>query len=97
MEVLTSTSVLVSWSSGANIPNVQGYEVYYRPTQSGGSEGAMTVPNFSSSVTISGLRNGVEYQFQVAAMIVEGTDVIMGERSVLNEKSTITVSSQGKR
>ena len=94
MEILTGTSVLVSWNS-LTIPNVQEYRVYYRPTQTGHSEEFVTVSRLSSYAIIAGLRIGLEYQFQVVAMIAENENVIMGGRSVLDDESTVNVL-QGK-
>lgn len=93
VETLTDTSVLISWNSVA-LSNVQGYTIYYRPSNTRQSEELTAVTSFSNSATISGLRNGVEYQFQVVAIIAEGNEVIIGERSILDDNSRIVL--QGK-
>ena len=91
MEVVTGTSVLVSWTS-LTLPDVQGYVIYYR--QTGQSKEFVTVPSSSSSARlITGLRNGLEYQFQVAGKFATDGDIITGGR---NAESVIAVMIQGK-
>ena len=80
LEVLSATSILVSWDR-LDIPEITGYIVYY--SQTGNNEVVARVPGSKNSVTINSLLTNVEYQFQVVAVaeLDEESDTIMGERS----------------
>ena len=95
VEMVSDTSVRVSWDS-LDIPEITGYIVYYRETESvSESEESRTVSSSVNSVLVEELSSGVEYQFQVVAIAeVEGA-VSMGQRSVLNSKSIITLLNTG--
>ena len=85
VEVITDISVRVSWDL-LDIPETTGYIVYYSQTGS-----TWSVTTSANSVTIGGLTNDVEYQFQVAAIAELDGDVVTGERSILNDMSKIVV------
>ena len=94
VEVLSNTAVRVTWDP-LLLTGVVGYRVYYRPTsgsrkrqsmeQSVRVEGAT-----SGSVTITGLQGGVQYQFQVVALGLQGGEEFEGARSVLDLNSMAT-------
>ena len=96
---LSDTAVRVSWERvSLPLEDVTGYTVYYSPTQSlkRQSGGTAMFANDASSGVIDGLSTGVRYQFEVAvnAMTADGI-VLEGERSEVDEDSTITVEEQG--
>ena len=82
VELLSDTSVNVSWGS-VSVPGIVSYTVYYRPTDTVGSqsERSVTVPSSESSVVIEDLVTNVEYQFQATATAELGGVVYPGERS----------------
>jgi hypothetical protein len=85
VEVVSTTSVKVSWKNIIDIPEITGYTVYYSQTgnkkrQSG--EKSMTASSSANSVVIEGLVKNVEYEFEVVALVeLNGVVVLMGERS----------------
>ena len=84
VEVLSATSVRVSWDRITDIDAISGYRVYYSPTESRRmqAEGSMDAPASESSVVIMGLSGGVEYQFHVVAIAEFDGQEVEGERSV---------------
>ena len=92
VEVVSDTSVRVSWDS-VDIPEITGYTVYYSQTGNRRqSEESITVPSSNNSVVIEGLLNNVEYQFQVVVIAELDGDVIMGQRSLLCNVERIVVA-----
>ena len=88
VEVLSPTSVRVSWDRITD-ESVTGYRVYYSPKGSGQlDERSITLPASESSVVITGLSGGVEYQFQVAAIAEFGGQEVEGERSPITSIAT---------
>ena len=92
VEIVSDTSVRVSWDS-VDIPEITGYTVYYSQTgnRKRQSEDSITVPSSDNFVVIEGLLNNVEYQFQVVAIAELDGDVIMGQRSILDDMTVILV------
>jgi hypothetical protein len=86
VEVVSTTSVKVSWKNIIDIPEITGYTVYYsqmgnKKRQTG--EKFMTVSSSAYSVVIGGLANNAEYEFEVVAIVeLNGVVVLMGERSM---------------
>ena len=78
--MLSATSARVSWERITDISAISGYRVYYSPTESRRRQ-SMDVPASESSVVITGLSGGVEYQFQVVAIAIFDEEVVVGERS----------------
>ena len=98
----TDTSVMVSWNiiDVAGV-DVEGYTVYYsrvssRKRQAGGDEMSVNVPSTESSVRITGLEAGQQYQFQVVVRIVFRGQSFTGNRSELNDNSMITLPSESR-
>ena len=96
VEIVSDTSVRVSWDS-VDIPEITGYTVYYSQTgnRKRQSEESITVPSSDNSVVIEGLLNNVEYQFQVVAIAELDGDVIMGQRSILDDSAVVFVALPG--
>ena len=85
--VLTATSVSVSWDP-LPLEVVTQYIVYY--SQTGNREGQATessiiVSSSESSVVITELITGEEYQFQMVAQAMVDSEIILGERSLLTD------------
>ena len=94
VEVLSNTAVRVSWNP-LLLTGIVGYRVYYRPTS--GSRKRQSVEQSvrvegatSGSTTITGLQGGVQYQFQVVALGLQGGEEFEGARSVLDLNSMAT-------
>ena len=87
VEILTDTSVRVSWKRILNIPEITHYTVFYskagsRKRQAAGEE-SRNVPSSNSSVDIEGLVGGARsYQFVVVAVATVDNVEIPGERPV---------------
>ena len=87
VEILTDTSVRVSWERILNIPEITHYTVFYsragsRKRQAAGEQ-SMNVSRSSSSVDIEGLSSGTRlYQFAVVAVATVNNVEILGERSI---------------
>ena len=86
VEIVTDTSVRVSWERILNIPEITHYTVFYsragsRKRQAAGEQ-SKTVPSTEDSVVIRNLNGGARsYQFVVvAAAIVDNNMEILGER-----------------
>ena len=88
VEVVTEMLVRVSWDLLDN-PEITGYIVYY--SQIGNTQ-SVNVTTSTNSVVIHGLMNNEEYQFQVAAIAELDGDVIIGERSILNNMSVVALT-----
>ena len=91
VEVVTDVSVRVSWDS-LDIPEITGYTVFYNRTGNGTEEQSVNVTTSHDSVVIDNLMNNVEYQFQVAAIAKLDGVLIVGERSMLDNKSKVVVA-----
>ena len=94
----TETSVIVSWESiDVTGVDVEGYTVYYSRVSSrkrqagGGGEMSVDVSSTESSVTITGLEAGQQYQFQVVVRVMFRGQSFIGDRSELNDNTRITV------
>ena len=94
VEALSNNAVTVSWNP-LLLTGIVGYRVYYRPTS--GSRKRQSVEQSvcvegatSGSVTITGLQGGMQYQFQVVALGLQGGEEFEGARSVLDCKSMAT-------
>ena len=88
---LSDTAVRVTWNP-LLLTGIVGYRVYYRPTS--GSRKRQSVEQSvrveganSGSATITGLLGGVQYQFQVVALGLQGGEEFEGARSVLDYNS----------
>ena len=88
VEILTDTSVRVSWERILNIPEITHYTVFYsragsRKRQADGGQ-SKNVSSSNSSVDIEGLSDGARsYQFFVVAVAtVNNTTEILGERPI---------------
>ena len=84
VEVTSDTSVRVSWDS-LDVPEITGYIVYY---QSGvinelSVNVSLTTAQPTINITVEGLMNNEEYQFQVVAVAELDGEVIIGQRSVV--------------
>ena len=78
LKILSASSVNVSWES-FNTSLINGYIVYYSPTEEDGQEEQSTnVSGLKKFVIIHGLTADVEYQFQVVAV---DQNNVLGERS----------------
>ena len=77
LDVLSARSVNVSWERIDT--TLTSYIVYYSLTESDGME--FNISSTNNSVVIEGLIAGVEYQFQVVAVLELDGDVVIGERS----------------
>ena len=86
VEVLTDTSVRVSWERILNIPEITHYTVFYsragsRKRQAAGEQ-SRTVPSSNSSVDIEGLNGSARsYQFVIVAVATVNNVEIPGEKS----------------
>ena len=96
----TDTSVIVSWDiiDVAGV-DVEGYTVYYsrvpsrKRQASGGAEMSVDVSSTESSVTITGLEIGQQYQFQVVVRVLFRGQSITGSRTEFNCNTMITVTT----
>ena len=88
VEVVTDMSVRVSWDL-LDSPEITGYMVYYSLIGIGMKEQFVNVISSTNSVVIG---DNVEYQFQVAAIAELDGDVIIGERSTLNNMSVVALT-----
>ena len=85
---ISSTSVIVSWDPVSLLPSEEeeynvSYRIYYSHVGRKRQEGEANVTTSETSVVITGLTPGTEYQIQVAA-IAQGNGVeIEGQRSHL--------------
>ena len=85
VEILTDTSVRVSWERILNVPEITHYTVFYsragsRKRQVAG-EDSRNVPSTEDSVVIRNLNGGVRsYQFFVLAVATVDNVEIPGER-----------------
>ncbi len=102
VDVLSSTSVRVSWTA-IQVTEVTGYRVFYSSTNPSGKKREVTSPSDSpcacseKDVTVSGppavvtgLSPGQSYQFQVQALVEVDGEMLEGERST---SSTVTPNS----
>ena len=96
----TQTSVIVSWEriDVAGV-DVEGYTVYYSRVSSrkrqagGGGEMSVDVSSTESSVRITGLEAGQQYQFQVVVRIMFQGQSITGSRSELTMVTVIVTTA----
>ena len=96
VRVLTDISVRVSWDRLLLISEITQYKIFFSPTGNRNrkrqtAETAMTVDSTKSSVDITGLTTGAEYQFQVVAQALVDGEIIMGQRSSLTNMSKLVV------
>ena len=80
LQVISESSVRVSWNALDYIPEIIHYTIVYGMTGNM-SEGFVMVPSSLSSVVIEGLSGNKEYQFQVVATAELDGEVLVGERS----------------
>ena len=96
----TDTSVIVSWDiiDVAGV-DVEGYTVYYSRVLSrkrqagGGGEMSVDVASTESSVPITDLEIGQQYQFQVVVRILFRGRSITGNRTEVNDNTMLTVTT----
>ncbi len=81
--VVKDTSIRVSWDPITD-PGISGYIILYTSTPDGSD---IQQKNITSTeplpVLISGLSPGVEYQFQVQAVVAVDGEVFLGETSAI--------------
>jgi hypothetical protein len=85
VEQVSDSSVRVSWNALDNLPEVTGYRVYYsqkgsRKRQAGEVSVDITDPS-QDSVIIGDLETAVQYQYQVAAIVMLVGMEFIGNRS----------------
>ena len=81
VEILTDTSVRVSWEKILNIPEITHYRVFYSRAGNRNREESRSAPNSNSSVDIEGLSGGTRsYQFIVVAVATVDNVEISGKR-----------------
>ena len=94
MEVLSATSVRVSWKRiEVNIQTIYysfyGYQVYYSQKGRQGEEVSVTVQGTENNVVIEDLISDVKFLFQVVSIVrLNGKQLIMGMRSSVVEAHT---------
>ncbi len=88
IEVVSDTSIRVSWDPITD-PGISGYIILYTSTPHGSD---IQQKNITSTeplpVLISGLSPGVEYQFQVQAVVEVDGEVFLGESSPIINATT---------
>ena len=84
VQILTDTSVIVSWERILNIPEITHYTVFYsRAGRPDDSEQDMNITTTEVSVVIRNLNGRIEhYQFLVVAVATVDNVEILGERSI---------------
>ena len=92
VEVLTSTSVKVSWDK-LDVQEITHYIIYYRQIakRKRQVETTVQVPATANSVVISNLTSSGHYVFEVEARLVIGEAIFVGPRSDRNTVGFITV------
>ena len=98
VEILTNTSVRVSWERILNIPEITHYTVFYSRKRQAAGEQSRNVPSTEDSLYIRNLSSGARsYQFAVVAVAIVDNVEIPGERSitVLPPTPTPTLTSNG--
>ena len=95
VQQLSPTSVRVTWQA-IDVPELTGYTVYYssvsgRKRQA--DEVAVEVPSTQSSIDITDLTSGVQYQFQVVAMAVLDGVTFVGMRSLVHDQSMLVITT----
>ena len=80
LQVISESSVRVSWNALDYIPEIIHYTIFYSLTGNMSEESVM-VSSSLSSVVIKSLSSNEEYQFQVMATAELGGEVLVGERS----------------
>ena len=85
VEILTDTSVRVSWKRILNIPEITHYTVFFsRIGNRTAGEQSRNVPSSNSSVDIEWLSDGARsYQFVVVAVATVDNVEIPGERPAI--------------
>ena len=92
---LSPTSVEVAWV-GSNVPELAQWVIYY--STSSAREMSVNVSAGNMSAVINGLRENAQYTFQVAAVIVENSRVVFGERrtaAMVEETSRLNYVAAG--
>ena len=98
VEVLTDTSVRVSWDNSGFTGNTE-FVVFYKQTGNRRRQAEMmkTAPVTDSSVDISDLVSGKEYSFEVVARAVVNGREVDGSRSDASTVTVMTTGSGGRR
>ncbi len=79
--VVSGTSIHVSWDPITD-PGISGYIILYTSTADGNDTQQKNITSIEPlPVLISGLSPGVEYQFQVQAVVEVNGEVFLGEES----------------
>ena len=80
VEIVTDTSVRVSWERILNIPEITHYTVFY--SRAGRQDQNISINMANDSVVIGNLSGGSKsYQFVVVAVATVNNTEILGERS----------------
>ncbi len=88
--VVSGTSIRVSWDPITD-PGISGYIILYTSTPDGNDTQQKNITSTEPlPVLISGLSPGVEYQFQVQAVVEVNGEVFLGEKS---ESVTVTAGT----
>ncbi len=93
VEVVSGTSIRVSWDPITD-PGISGYIILYTSLHVGDGNTIQQKSITSTEplpVLISGLSPGVEYQFQVQAVVVADGEVFLGESSAIVSATIGTV------
>jgi hypothetical protein len=93
VEIVSATSVLVSWV-GIDIPETTEYTVYYQREDRNEPYGPIIVPSSNYSVVIEDLVNNMEYKFQVEAMFMVDGGAIRGQRSLPSARVVVLPSGK---
>ncbi len=90
IEVVNDTSIRVSWDPITD-PGISGYIILYTTTSVGNDTQQKNITSTEPLlVLISGLSPGVEYQFQVQAVVEVDGEAFLGEKS-----RSVTVTTAG--
>ncbi len=90
VEVVSDTSIRISWDPITD-PGISGYIILYTSTSDGNDTQQKNITSTEPlPVLISGLSPGLEYQFQVQAVVEVDGEVFLGEKS---ENVTVTAGT----
>ncbi len=88
--MVSDTSIHVSWDPITD-PGISGYIILYTSTSDGNNTQQKSISSTEPlPVLISGLSPGVEYKFQVQAVVEIDGEVFLGEKS---ESVTVTAGT----
>ena len=93
VRILTNSSVSVLWDI-LLITEITQYMIIYSQTGNRTietAESALLVDSTESSVNITNLISGTEYQFQVVAQAVVEGEIIIGPRSLVTNMSVVNI------